>query len=318
MGQRVNYVIKNGNNLTIHYSHWRAYNILADLYLGEQRFLKYVRECMVHEAIMEIVWIEGFVIVDIVSMQLHFFSYEFNDESSVVKYYLDELRKKWSGWQIGYLYNRMYDAEQILQIDYISKQELSKLHSRSKEDIIEDKVGEWISAVVIIIQGGVRTVLKTGNLDIDAVIGYGKEIVSLLINKPVSDLPVEDSACECVIVNVDEKKIFCSYSRFGLWEQSKHLWNEYNLTMGDFGYLRTLELAGISTKGLEMTNEQVIEAFNQYVEFRESYDPSPLAIRIADENNDVQFNPDFFDQVQPKRSLIEKLITRWKKVFSSK
>lgn len=42
MGHRVNYIIKEGNSITIHYNHWKANHIASDLYLAEKRFIQFV------------------------------------------------------------------------------------------------------------------------------------------------------------------------------------------------------------------------------------------------------------------------------------
>ena len=109
MGQRANYIIKDDDTLTIHYHHWRATSIAADLYLGEKKFLAFVEECQVYEQIMDEVWIEGCVIIDKTTKQLYFWALEFASETSVKEYYISGLPKKWSGWRVVFLKNRMYD-----------------------------------------------------------------------------------------------------------------------------------------------------------------------------------------------------------------
>ena len=122
MGQRANYILVEGGNQTIHYSHWRANRIAADLYLGEKRFLEFVRNCRVNDVLLNEVWIEGCVVIDFLKKGLYFWSCEFA-QPSIEGLYLKELRKKWRGWNVNLLYNRIYDVEKILNIDYISKQE---------------------------------------------------------------------------------------------------------------------------------------------------------------------------------------------------
>ena len=175
MGQRANYIIKEDDNLTIHYNHWRANCIASDLYLGEKRFLDFVGECQLNEAITDEPWIEGCVIIDKTNRQLYFWTLEFSKETSVVEYYIKELIKNWNGWQITMLKNRMYDAECILGIQYISSQELPKLYIRSEDDIVSDKVDDWETAVVILKDDNHKFVTKTGNLNIEAIISYGQD-----------------------------------------------------------------------------------------------------------------------------------------------
>ncbi|MEJ0105124.1 MAG: hypothetical protein WDO19_22360 [Bacteroidota bacterium] len=222
-------------------------------------------------------WLEGCVIVDKLSMHLYFWTLEFSRETSVIEYYVSELAEKWNGWKVSILKNRMYDAEKILGIDYVSKQELPKLYIRSKDDVINDKVEEWETAVVIIKEGDRLLVTKTGNMSIEAVIGYGQEIIPLLRNKQVCELPCEEEAVtyECVVIDIPNKKIFINESSFGLWEQSKHLWNGYDMVMGDFGYIGTLRLAAIDTSKVMMPIGKVIEQFKNIVKQPANFEPSP-------------------------------------------
>ena len=309
MGQRANYILKEGDKLTIHYNHWRANRIASDLYLGEKKFLQFICDCQLNDWIMNEPWIEGCVVIDKPLGQLYFWTMEFSKEASVIDYYIAELEKKWKGWKIHFLKNRMYDVERILNIDYISKQELPSLYKCSKDEVINDKIEDWITAVVIIKQENDLFVTKTGNLDFEAVISYGEEIILLLKDKPGFELPHEgdEGTYECIVIDISEKSLFINKSSFGLWEQSRNLWNGYDFTMGDFGYIETLKLAGIDTPDSNMPFEKVIEQFNGIVKQVEQFDPFEMARKLTKENSDIQFNPDFFDNVKPRKTTLEKL-----------
>lgn len=320
MGQRANYIIKNGDKLTIHYNHWRANCIASDLYLGERRFLEFINACQINEVIMNEPWIEGCVVLDTELRHLHFWTKEFSRETSVTDYYVSELAKKWKGWEVNFLNNRMYDVEKILNVDYISQQELPELYKRSEEDVLTDKIEEWETAVVIIKQDNELWVTKTGNLNIEAIVSYGKEIIPLLKDKLQTGLPKEEDEAtyECVVIDTVQKKLYINESAFGLWEQSKSSWSDYNLTLGDYGYIRTLELAEIDASNLRMPIEKVIEQFKGIVKPVDGFNPYEMAEILLKENKDIQFNPDFFDNVQPKKATIEKFKQRVKKLLGRK
>lgn len=110
MGQRANYIIKQDGAITLYYNHWRANAISRDLYLGEERFVAFVKDCQPAEALLEEVWIEGCVLVDSDARMLSFWSLEFPSDSSVVACYLSKLSAKWAGWKVDVLRNRMYDT----------------------------------------------------------------------------------------------------------------------------------------------------------------------------------------------------------------
>ncbi len=78
MGQRANYIIKEGDRLTIRYNHWRAHQIAADLYLGEHAFLRFVEACLEKEELLAEPWIEGCVVIDRPQRQLYFWAGHFS------------------------------------------------------------------------------------------------------------------------------------------------------------------------------------------------------------------------------------------------
>lgn len=309
MGQRTNYIIKEGESISIYYNHWRANCIIPDLYLGPKRFIDFVKSCKPTDEILVEPWIEGCVIIDFTSQQLCFWTQHYPSESSVMDYYLTALAKKWNGWDILFLKNRMYEVEKILEIDYINQQELISLRSSSLDDIQKDTIEGWETAVIVIVQNKEITITKTGNLDIENVIGYGEDIIPLLLSKPRFSLPYEkeDVTYSCIIIDIEKKKLYINQSIFGLWEQSKYLWNEYILVMGDFGYIKTLRLAGINTDGLEISADEVTERFKEITKPVDGFDPIVMAERLQQEHDDIKFNPDFFDSVKPKKTLLEML-----------
>lgn len=309
MGQRANYIIKDNNKLAIHYNHWRANQVASDLYLGEKRFLEFVNECQLNDEIINEPWIEGCVIIDKNKRELFFWSFEFSRDTSVVDYYMKQLLKKWEGWKLTILKNRMYDAEKLLGIDYISKQELSPIKRISEEDILADKVEEWIAALIIIKQDSSLFITKTGSLRAENIISYGQNIISLIKNKPQYNLPKEgeEGTGECVVIDEDERKVFVSESSIGLLESSKELWNDYELVIGDFGYLETLRLANVDTLELELPIEEIKKQFTEMIQTDDSFDPLEMAEKIKREHKDIQFNHDFFDNVKPKKSIVEKV-----------
>lgn len=316
MGQRANYVVKQAESTTIYYNHWRANCIISDLYLGPKRFLDFVVSCIKADELLLEPWIEGFVFIDIKLRQLHFWAQDYPAETSVMEYYIKELEKKWEGWKIIFLRNRMYDAEFVLEIEYIDGQKLHELRSTSEDRIRNDMVGDWETAVVVVIDKGLF-VRRTGDLDCENLISYGKGIIQLLLNKPNSALPYEreDVTYNCIIIDVQEKKLFINRSEFGLWEQSKHLWQGYTFIMGDFGYLGALKLAGIDTAGLEMTTEEVIERFKSITKPVEGFDPIKMAERLQGEHGDIEFNPNFFDTAKPRKTVMEKLVKSMRKLL---
>ncbi|MEP6613711.1 MAG: hypothetical protein ABJA76_17540 [Mucilaginibacter sp.] len=99
MGQRANYILIEAGKQTIHYNHWRANTVAADLYLGERRFIQFMKDCQLVDQLLDEVWIEGCVIVDVDNKNLSFWAFELAP-TSVMEIYLKELFSKWNGWKI--------------------------------------------------------------------------------------------------------------------------------------------------------------------------------------------------------------------------
>lgn len=320
MGQRANYIIKQNDSFTIHYHHWRANSIASDLYLGEERFLAFVQECRLDEVIIDEPWIEGCVIIDKSSKCLYFWACEFPRETSLIEYYILQLESKWKGWKVEFLKNKMYDAEKILGVDYISKQELPQPYKRTEEDIINDKIQDWETAVIIIKESANLFVTKTGNLDVEDIISYGIDIIPLMKEKQRFDLPLEEDETtnECILIDLSEKKLIANESSFGLWELNSHLWQGFELIMGDFGYVHLLRLSGIDTSRLEMSSDKVIGRFNELITQEDTFDPFEFAQELMEEEKDIQFHPDYFENVKPKRTLFEKTKIGLRRIIGKK
>ena len=319
MGQRGNYIIKNQNTLTIHYTHWRANCIAEDLYLGESRFLQYISECKITDEIINHPWLEGCVIIDKQAKHLYFWSWEIPNLTSLINYYLLELQVKWTGWHVEHLPNRMYDVEKLLGIDYISRQDFSEPDTNTEEEIIDDKVEDWATATVLIKQADDLFVTKTGNITIESIISYGPEVIKLLEFKPRCELPNEDNSTqESIVFDVDSKTIFISQSELGLWEQTAHLWAGYKLAMGDIGYISTLKLAGIDTANLLLAQNKISEEFTALVSQTRDFNPTEFSQRFIQEQKDVVFHPDFFDNVKPRKTFTEIFCTKLKDFFKKK
>lgn len=307
MGHRANYIIKAGHAYRVHYSHWRAQHITEDLYLGVERFLGYVMECQQMDNLLSEVWVEGCVVVDTEKRQLAFFQLHVLTDTTLEQYYLAQLARKWPGWEISLLRNRMYDVAQMLGIDYVSRQEWQKPYTPGRQEVIDDKAGELDTALVIIRWKEQLFITRTGNLSIEAIVGYGEEIIPLLSTKAKSALPLQESNAdwEVVIVDVMKKQLWINKSEFGLWEQSRNRWGGYDLHMGDYGFLQIMQLAGVEHHCMPLTEEEVKKEFAALVAVRDTYDPGKTMEKLLKEHKEVQYNPMLFDRVQPRKTFLE-------------
>ena len=76
-----------------------------------------------------------------------------------------------------------------------------------------------------------------------------------------------------------------------------------------------LRLNGIETTHLKLSDNEINNQFIEMVQVNDSFNPFEMAEKIKQDNKDVQFNPDFFDNVKPKKSFIDKLKISIKKLW---
>lgn len=271
MGAHTNYVIKNRNQLTFYYHRWGAIKIASDLYQGEKAFWEYLNECSIETELRAHLGMEGFVIVDVEQKVLGFWAWEFEKETSVIRYYLSALQKIWPGWQVMHLANEMYDAEPLLGIDYFSKQTIREFKSVNATDIINDPLtDDYPYAMVIIRKHGKILVAETMDIMLESIICYGEDVIALLHERPAVSIPAEGQtrSADHLVIDVDDKQLIVINSIWGIWETMAHKWPGYTFKMGSMGYLAMLEEANIPTAGLEMRYEDVLEKFGRMITLR--------------------------------------------------
>jgi hypothetical protein len=265
MGNRANYVIKTGKKLDIYYNKWSATRIESDLYLGERIFFDFLRTCDVHEDLMDPVYMEAFVIADIEKKILGYWSWHMEMETSVMRYYQSALKEKWPGWQVVHLANNMYDAEPLMGIDYVALQQSPQPDVLDANLITGDPVNdEWSNGLFVIKEHGKIYVVESHNVTVEDVIRYGEAAISQLKARPAIPLPIEGETrtLDHLLIDVDNKILILDASEFGLYKHADRQWPDYIFKMGKIGYLAMLEAGDISTVGLEMPQQKIIDSFN--------------------------------------------------------
>lgn len=320
MGQRANYIIQQNGQYRIYYSHWRANRIAEDLYLGEKRFIEYVISCERVAVLMDNLWIEGFVLLDLDSFFLGYWFCEDKEETAVTNYYLEMLGKRWKGWKIQRLTKRMYDVEQLLGIEYIAKQSF-KFEAPTLETVLTDGNGkDWVTSLVIIKDNGIIKAIYTENLDIEYILNFGVSIIEHLQIKTAIELPIEErqAGYQYLIIDADCLRLTVAESIAGLWENCSSLWQGYTLDMRDMGYMELLEIAGIPVANLRMSQERVVECYEHIIKRKEDFDPHAFADRLIQESpdKDIRFTPSFFDIQKPRFTLAENIRRFINRLFS--
>ncbi|MFB6456403.1 hypothetical protein ACE38W_14115 [Chitinophaga sp. Hz27] len=312
MGQRVNYVVRKGNKQTIYYHKWGGNSMTSDLYQGEKKFLDMVRECTVNEELLDEVWMEGCVLIDMDARHLYFWALEFPNESTVIDYYVSKLAEKWPGWEVQQLANRMYDAEKVFSLNYLSWQKYDEPERVAADDIVNDFDEAWAEALVVIKDEAGEFITKTANITIEKIIDYGVNAVPLLKKRPAMALPAEDDdvTFNTLIIDTLAKKIMINQSIFSLWESCGYQWPGYSLTMGDYGYVRVLAMAGISSTPQKVSMDEVLEEFESLIADHDAFGPKNRLITSLKEVKEKPVKQDLqqiFNNEKPKQTLLQKV-----------
>lgn len=268
MGSRANYIIKTKGLLTIYYNKWGACQITQDLYSGENNFFESLKKHQRSDSLIEYGWMEGLVIADIEAKHLAFWSFDMENETSVLRYFMANLQERWPDWQLIYLPNYIYDAAPLMGIDYISGTTIYQFKTPTEEEIINDgEADEYPFALVLIRDNMGLFVTETNYITLENIISYGTEAIPLLKRRKSIPLPHEGDARakNQLFIDVENKHLVINDSIFGLWETMSCKWPEYTLKMGCMGYLAMLAEANINIVGMEMSQEKVLAAFEKLI-----------------------------------------------------
>lgn len=309
MGEGANYVIRSEKGNTIYYNHWGANSMVADIYLGEKRFTTYVKECDVVEYLTDQPWIEGCAIIDETDRTVWLWQHRLEQGSSVTERVLNLLRGQWPGWKVNLMAHEMYDAERILQVDYMSRQEPPSINTKATLEEIMAEPEDWGRNFVIIKRDGEIKGVRTGNLWLEGIVEYGAEIADPLWTKDAYPWPAEADEYSCIYIDLDSWQLVLGNIAAQLWENHSEKWPGYTFDMGRYGYLEMLRKAGIAIAGLELPEAQVREQVSELLQQHESIDVNSLANAITEQvgSDNVQFNPHFLDTRKPRPTMLERI-----------
>lgn len=112
MGSRANYVLKDGDSWTLHYSHWGAQRIDADFFWGPEHAERFIRaqERCEPTAWLDDRWAEGGALMDLREQRLLLFGGE-NIRFGVPerRAMLTLVRTNWPGWTIEWAHEELGD-----------------------------------------------------------------------------------------------------------------------------------------------------------------------------------------------------------------
>lgn len=119
MGHRTNYILIENQEFDIYYAHWDANIIGRKLFYGAESLIQYVRPLSVSEKLLDTIWGEGSVLIDIDQKKLLFWGDEFLwSNPQLVSCFIQMLKDTtWAGWNLEWAQEGQLDIAKYLKID---------------------------------------------------------------------------------------------------------------------------------------------------------------------------------------------------------
>ena len=95
-------------------------------------------------------------------------------------------------------------------------------------------------------------------------------------------------------------------------------WDSYKFQMGDFGYIGLLIRAQIDSGNVIMPEAKIKQEFAEMIAQQTDFDPDSLAKGLMGTSRNIEFNPDFFDNVKPKKTISERIKSFISKIRNKK
>ncbi|HAS46751.1 MAG TPA: hypothetical protein DCS93_40075 [Microscillaceae bacterium] len=133
MGHRTNYILIENQEYDVYYAHWDANIIGRKLFYGPDSLIQYIRPLSVSEKLLDTIWAEGSVLVDIDKQYLLFWGDEFLwHNSKLVTYFIKMLQDTtWREWNIEWAQEGQVDVARYLNIDL--KEVINELEDEDEE-----------------------------------------------------------------------------------------------------------------------------------------------------------------------------------------
>jgi len=134
MGHRTNYILIENQEYDVYYAHWDANIIGRKLFYGPDSLIQYIRPLSVSEKLLDTIWAEGSVLVDIDKQYLLFWGDEFLwHNSKLVTYFIKMLQDTtWREWNIEWAQEGQVDVARYLNIDL--KEVINELEDEDEDE----------------------------------------------------------------------------------------------------------------------------------------------------------------------------------------
>jgi hypothetical protein len=324
MGHRSNFIIVEQQKADIYYSHWRAITIPKDIFWGLEVTLDYIRSLEPTERLLDDLYCEGAVLVDLDRHKLMFFGGdEIKFSPPLRRAFLPLLQLNWPEWKVEWLNQGLLDIANYLKLDLcrIKYNLISDIWEISSVDLEEDE--EPDNGHIITVKYHEANVFDYGfswDFELVDILSLGSNLIDFLETKePLTTLSEEDVRGGTYINSI-EKEIWIWWGEprsNDVLQQIADRWPGWNIKRHTSGLPFQVELSGRNGDEVKMQEEKAIEEIVKYLcgkspDFRKIMEA--LIGGIAEEGQTVSVNFHALQDRKPpidpdeKQQIIQRLI----------
>jgi hypothetical protein len=328
MGHRANFVIVKDNQFDIYYSHWGAITIPKDIFYGPQITINYIQSLKLVDALLDDIWCEGAVLVDMNQKLLLFWGgYDYH-YPALRKYFIPLLQINWSGWGIRWADEGNVDIARYLQIDLsLVQTDLDDYHWTSYRGDLEENSSHHSESIITVKYNDKLTHDYGFDNYLTELFSLGSDLITLLQTWEPISLPQEDNVNSGAYINLPEKEIWVWWGRptdYRVIDKITEYWHGWTVKRHREGLPFQIELSSRDADNIRMKEEKAIQKIINYVSRDSEFDPSKLLQGITTEylqegKSNIWVNPDAFRNEKPeikpeeKQGILQKIIDLLKK-----
>ena len=315
MGHRSNFVIVKDKQINIYYSHWGAISIPKDIFYGPQITIDYIQSLQPVAALLDDLWCEGAVLVDIDEKQLIFWGGDGYEYPSIRKYFISLLQLNWEGWGIRWAEQGIIDIAQYLQIDVSQVQtDIDYYHWTNYRGWLESTNPNHIETVLTIKYHPELTLDYKFDNYLTELLSTGSMLFEVLQSYSTTVLPAEEKVCSGAFLDLFEKKIWVWWGRptdKRVVNKILQYWNGWVVKRHTEGLPFQVELSGRDPNSIRIKSEKAIEQVLEDITEDNRFDPQKWADTIAAncvnlEYANIWMNPEALEYSQPQITEQEK------------
>ena len=323
MGHRSNFVIIKERQINIYYSHWGAISIPKDIFYGPQITIDYIQSLQPVEALLDDLWCEGAVLVDLDNKQLVFWGGDAYEYPSVRKYFISLLQLNWEGWGIRWAEQGIIDIAQYLQTDLSEVQtDIDYYHWTNYRGWLESIETKRTETILTIKYHPEITVDYKFDNYLTELLSAGSMLFEILQGWEENALPTEEKVCSGAYINLFEKEIWVWWGRptdERVVNKILQYWDGWTVKRHTEGLPFQVELSGRNPDPIRIQPEKAIEQVLDNITKDNRFDPQQWVDTIASDCIDLEYaniwiNPEALEYSKPqitdkeKQQILQRII----------